>query len=383
VSAPHTPLDAHPRVIGRYRIETHLDADAMDDVYRGFDPLIERPVVVKVFALDLASEDAERTVKDVFYREMRRVGALVHENIATLFDAGELPGALFMASEFVDGMSLAAWLAGETAPLDLAVRASVVAQMTDALEQARDMGAVHLRLRPTNVLVSPDLSVKVSGFGVAAVVEAIVRASGTAGPALTPYDAPERSRLPGGDGRADVFSLARIGLDVIGWSAAAPAGRPVDLDAPRPAWWDAHAVDAVRLREAFVRALSADPADRAASAGDFRRDLFRALGVAETEARLAWMLSAAGGLSDAEAGASSDATSSAEAVAAMFADTQTVRVDATTAGRPRDETLDTMMAVTSLPPTPDPPGEAVTVAHGDQDTMLAPRPDDPSDGGTR
>jgi len=142
-----------PETIGRYRILERVARDWMDDVYRAFDPMLERPVVVKTFKLP--AEDAVPTshgaIKRSFYEEMRRTGALLHPGIATLFDAGELPGGLFMASELVEGPTLAELCA--SANLDLPLRLSLLAQVVDALEYARGQGVAHLNLTPTHVLV--------------------------------------------------------------------------------------------------------------------------------------------------------------------------------------------------------------------------------------
>src|SRR5262249_42481243 len=81
-----------PAAIGRYKIVSRLASDAIDAVYKGFDPMIERPVVVKVFRLRLGNPDAESGVKRTFFLEMQRTGALAHHGIATLYDAGEVPG---------------------------------------------------------------------------------------------------------------------------------------------------------------------------------------------------------------------------------------------------------------------------------------------------
>ena len=81
-----------PQTIGRYRIQAHVSSDAKDAVYAGFDPLIERPVAIKVFRFRIDDAAAIARVKQTFYREMQRIGALIHPNIVTLYDAGEIAG---------------------------------------------------------------------------------------------------------------------------------------------------------------------------------------------------------------------------------------------------------------------------------------------------
>ena len=73
--------------------------------------MIERPVVVKVFRLKQVDPAADAALKQAFYQEMQRTGLLMHHGIAALFDAGEEPGMLFMATEYVEGSNLADRLA--------------------------------------------------------------------------------------------------------------------------------------------------------------------------------------------------------------------------------------------------------------------------------
>lgn len=159
--------DALPATIDRYRILERLPSDRPDELYRGFDPNIERPVVVRVFALpqlDTAGVDA---VRQLFFAEMQRTGMLAHAGITTLYDAGVLPNGLFMASEHVEGTSLAAAVAQGLGPL--AERVSILVQLADAIEYAHAQGVMHLDLRASDVILGADSTVKIGAFGVARV----------------------------------------------------------------------------------------------------------------------------------------------------------------------------------------------------------------------
>jgi serine/threonine-protein kinase len=267
-----------PPAVGRYRLSRHLGSDAFSDVYEGFDPLLERPVIVRAFrrpALDPARDSA---VQETFYREMQRVGTLMHHGIATLFDAGDAPGLLFMASEFVQATSLSDVLATGGSD-DIAPRVSMLAQIVDALESAREQGVAHLNLRPSLVLVAHDGQIKLSGFGVAPVIDALTSAAELPAPAATRYTAPERAAGARGDHRADVFSLAVIALDLL---TGSPGDRSVlsRVDPSRlPAPLAAAGVSQNRWEAVFDRALAGDPADRFESPAAFEVELLLTLGV--------------------------------------------------------------------------------------------------------
>jgi serine/threonine-protein kinase len=155
-----------PPTVGRYRILTRLEQDSIGEILKGFDPLIERPVVVKVFHVALPDAQAKRAVADLFYHEMQRTGVLVHPGIVPLFDAGECPAGLFMANEFVEGGNLADLLA-QPGARDIDAAMTLIGQIVDALEYAHRQGVAHLNLKPTNVMITTDSVVKVAGFGAA------------------------------------------------------------------------------------------------------------------------------------------------------------------------------------------------------------------------
>jgi len=271
---------ALPPLVGRYQIASHLSGGFLDDLYKGFDPLLERPVIVRVFPLNVPDEAAGR-VKDVFYAQMQRAGMLSHHGIATLFDAGEWDAALFMASEYVDATNLGDLIASRI-ELDVPMRVALLAQIIDALEFARDAGVAHLQLRPSSVLVSGDFSVKLAGFGVAPVVDALTAASAaTAAPSR--HSAPERLRGLAGDHRSDVYSVAVIALDLFAPGGAAATGSQV----PRlPADLASEGVNPDRWVAVFERALAKDPEDRFATPAEFEVDLLLTLGQGAADAPL-------------------------------------------------------------------------------------------------
>jgi len=277
-----------PQAIGRYQIRSMLATGPIEDIYKGFDPIIERPVMVKVFRLPTEDPETERALTATFYRQMPRTGVLTHHGIAALFDAGAVPGGLFIATEFVDGCHLTALLARGEA-LELALRASLITQIVDALEYARQANVPHLSLKPSSVIVGSDYTLKLAGFGAAPVVDALLAAAGIRRP--SPYMSPERQRGEQGDTRSDVFSLAQLALDVF---AAVPGEHPSAGEVPElPASLSAEGVNADAWRAVFARALAVDPATRFATPGAFQMDLLLAIGVGETEAQLAWATSRA------------------------------------------------------------------------------------------
>lgn len=240
-----------PEAVGRYLLTERLAGGAHDEVYKAFDPMIERPLILTTFALGGLDPATADRVRQSFFADVQKVGLLAHPGIATLFDAGDIADGVFLATEYVDGLTLADHLELGM-PLSFDERVSVVVQLADALEYAREQAVPHLHLKPTNVLISMDFTPKIRGFGAAPLLAALE---------------PE-SVADGGQGvsaRADVRALASITDRLV---TDVPAER---ADAFRSV------LDQARARDAgFSTTL------------EFKYALLLALGVDEFDIRTTW-----------------------------------------------------------------------------------------------
>ena len=232
-----------PSSLSRYRVVSSFKGWSSGETFNAFDPLIERNVVVELFSLaGVRAEDAA-TIKGVFYREMQRVGALTHPNVARLFDVGETPEGLFATWERVEGPSLDGFIHG-SGPADAGVWLKWLRQTAGALEYAHLRGILHLNLSPTCVLIDNSGEVKVVGFGIAPVVDLLSQAQGYQW-TRSSHDAPERATGRTADTQADWFSFAAIAREVV--------RRTLESEPPK-------------IREELDRALDPDPMLRTPSA---------------------------------------------------------------------------------------------------------------------
>src|SRR6266487_1412933 len=133
--------------LGPYEILVPIGAGGMGEVYRARDPRLNRDVAIKVSA----AQFSER-----FEREAKAIAALNHPNICQIYDVG--PDYLVM--ELVEGQAPQGPL-----PLDEALR--IAGQIADALEAAHEKGITHRDLKPGNIKIKPDGTVKVLDFGLA------------------------------------------------------------------------------------------------------------------------------------------------------------------------------------------------------------------------
>jgi serine/threonine-protein kinase len=200
------------RTIGRYRASNELGRGAMGVVYRGFDPLIGRPVALKTLSIDTADVHAKE-FRERLYREAAAAGALSHPNIVTIFDIIEDGGVTAVAMEYIEGRSLAAIIA-ERAPLPTDLAVEILDQVCSALDYAGSQGIVHRDIKPANILVTSAGRAKVTDFGVARLALSTMTQAGTVLGSPS-YMSPEQVKGLSLDGRSDLFSAAVVFFEMI------------------------------------------------------------------------------------------------------------------------------------------------------------------------
>jgi serine/threonine protein kinase len=199
------------REIGPYKIVDELGSGGMGEVYLAHDERLDRLVALKVLPAYFVSDE---TRLHRFQREARAASALNHPNILTIHEVGEVDGAHFIATEFIDGHTIRELIAG--ADLTLTDVLDVAIQVASALSAAHAAGIVHRDIKPENVMRRGDGIVKVLDFGIAKLLEhtpadlqstsrtqtEIGVVLGTAG-----YMSPEQARGLTVDERSDIWSL--------------------------------------------------------------------------------------------------------------------------------------------------------------------------------
>ena len=327
--------------VDRYVILSRLGAGAMGVVYAAFDPELDRKVALKLLhpaRLEADDISASASGRARLYREAKALARLAHPNVVAIHDVGVLGDQIFLAMEFVHGLTLNKWMKAGDAPRPWPEVVRVMSLAGEGLAAAHDAGLVHRDFKPDNVLIGEhDRRVRVLDFGLAreedepddaeagsaeaddvqtraerrAITKArsVIRASSielgsqdfaglthTGALVGTPaYMSPEQHMGEPADARSDQFSFcvtlyqALYGhrpftgetLTGLAFNVLQGKVRPAPVKTKVPA----------RLRKIVLRGLAVDPKERYAT----MRELLDALKPVQTRVRKRWLWAAATG----------------------------------------------------------------------------------------
>ena len=172
--------------LGRYQLLEPIGVGAMGEVFRAYDPQLDRDVAIKRLALDRRKIAAARLL-----REAKTIARLSHPNVVQVHDAGrdERTGDLFIAMELIEGQTLRRWL--EQEPRSWTEIVAIFVQAGQGLAAAHERGIVHRDFKPENVLVTAEGQAKVVDFGLAKPSGDSPEVAGPVEPALDEHVDPE------------------------------------------------------------------------------------------------------------------------------------------------------------------------------------------------
>ncbi len=279
-------------LVGPYEIRGFVGQGGMGQVYRAFDPRLERTVALKVIVVpaterEKASEGSQEAAtpggltEGRVLREARAVASLSHPNVVAIYDVGDSNGRLYLAMEYVVGAALRSFVASTELPLSRRVRWLV--DVARALEAAHRTGIIHRDIKPENVMVREDGVVKVLDFGIARRtvnttpeeqhrVDTITGSGTIAGTPV--YMAPEQIKGGDVDARCDQFAWGVMAYELVtGHRPWADANDLLSLVAkvltePPPSLKASTKEIPTVVEETILRALAKDPAQRFPSMAD-------------------------------------------------------------------------------------------------------------------
>lgn len=188
---------------GRYEIIEKIGTGGMAVVYRGKDLKLDRNVTVKILKEEFVGDE---DFKSRFKTEARAAAKLSHPNIVNVYDVGEDKDVQYIVMEYVHGDTLKQVIVNG-APFDAVVTLSVAVQMASALAHAHKNGVIHRDIKPHNILVGVDGTIKITDFGIAraAAISTVTTTSNALGSVY--YFSPEQARGGYVDSKSDIYSL--------------------------------------------------------------------------------------------------------------------------------------------------------------------------------
>jgi serine/threonine-protein kinase len=262
-SSSHEPDTARapgPERIGRFEVTRLLGRGGMGDVYLARDPVLDRPVAIKLIGGGLEDERARRRL----VREARTAGRLRHPNIVTVFEVGEHDNGSFIAMEYVPGETLGS-IIRRRAPLSLRRRLEMIEGACAGLSHAHRAGVVHLDIKPDNLMLDDAGIVKVLDFGISRVLhDGALFTAHVAG--TLRYMSPEQVQGKPLDHRSDVFSLGSSLYELLSYAPAYGGSTREIVNqialGPVPSLRDACPRLDPRLYDIIGRAMALEPSDR-------------------------------------------------------------------------------------------------------------------------
>jgi serine/threonine-protein kinase len=281
-----------PQVLGeRYEIGEVLGRGGMAEVHHGRDLRLGREVAVKVLRNDLA-RDPSFQVR--FRREAQASASLNHPAIVAVYDTGEDRTALgatpYIVMEYVEGETLRDVLRRE-GHLSPERAMTLAADICGALDFSHRNGIVHRDVKPGNVMITPQGTVKVMDFGIARAVSdsAATMTSTAAVIGTAQYLSPEQARGESVDARSDVYSLGCMLYELVTGAPPFTGDSPVSV-AYQHVREDPRLPSSINpeipadLDAIVLKAMSKNPANRYQSAAEMRNDLLRSLAGQRVEA---------------------------------------------------------------------------------------------------
>ena len=262
------------RLDGRYEIMEVIGVGGMAVVYKAFDNIDHRIVAVKILKSEyLANEEFKRR----FRNESKAVAVLSHPNIVRVYDVSFGDAIQYIVMEYVEGITLKNYIT-QQGVVDPREALYFITQLLRALKHAHDKGIVHRDIKPQNILLVSDGTIKVTDFGIARISENATRTMTDGAIGSVHYISPEQAKGSHTDSRTDLYAAGVILYEMMTGklpfqsdNAVSVALMQLQNDPIRPREINGNIAEG--LEEIIIHAMQKNPADRYQTANEMLADI--------------------------------------------------------------------------------------------------------------
>ena len=261
-------------IADRYEVVSHIGQGGMADVFLAVDTILNRQVAIKILRADL-STDAVSILR--FEREAQAAAALAHPNIVEIYDVGDYKGHHYIVMEYVTGKTLKQVIRSR-GPLVNEEAVDIMKQLCSAISEAHSRGIIHRDIKPQNVIVKADGSIKILDFGIATAKGSMQLTQANNVMGSVQYHAPELAKGEAASPQSDIYALGIVLYEMLAGDVPFKADQAVQiaLKHMREPMPDVRLINASvpqSIANVITRATAKDPNNRYGSCREMLQDI--------------------------------------------------------------------------------------------------------------
>lgn len=262
------------RLDGRYEIEEIVGVGGMSVVYKAHDEIDDRTVAVKILKEELLQNEEFRRR---FKNESKAIAVMDHPNIVKVYDVGFGDRVQYIVEEYIDGITLKEYIERQGV-LPWKDALYFATQILRALQHAHDKGIVHRDIKPQNIMLLQDGTIKVTDFGIARFARSEQRTVTDKAIGSVHYISPEQAKGEATDAKSDLYSVGVLLYEMLTGklpfdadSAVSVAIMQLQNEPIKPSTLNPEIPEG--LEEITLRAMQKNPAERYSSAAEMLSDI--------------------------------------------------------------------------------------------------------------